>query len=149
MAVNKPDKKLRQLSAKGVEDPSAIDAITYNEASGAVKTLVVGPFLKPLNDGAGGFTTNATAAKSIRKGSSIAIYNTGTTTVQSVTFGDDSALAALAAGATDVNGKVGYPCGPREWSYFNSNEKSWIRTNSADLLVFIIEDETYITSQRQ
>jgi hypothetical protein len=146
MAVNKPNKKIRQVDGRAIEDAASIANLTYNEAGGAQKNLQVGPFLKPLNNGSGGFTTNATAALSIRKGTSIAVYN-NSGTAQAISFGDSSAMAALAAGVTDVNGNVGMACKPNDWSYFNSDEKSWIRADSGSLIVYLIKDESYISSQ--
>lgn len=144
--VQKPNKKIRQTNGNSVEDPVNITNLQYNEAAGAQKNLSVGPFLQPLKDGAGGFTTNATTARAIRKGTAIAIYNNGST-AQAVSFGDASTMAALAAGATDVNGNVGMVCRPNDWTYFNSDEKSWVRTDSANLIVYIIKDDTYISAQ--
>jgi hypothetical protein len=146
MAVNRPNKKIRQMSGRGVEDPANIANLTFNEASGGQKNLSVGPFLLPLNNGIGGFTTDATTARAIRKGSIVAVYN-NSTSLHAITFGDNNTIAALAAGTTDVNGNVGLACRPNDWTYFNSDEKSFVRSTNAALLVYIIKDETYITSQ--
>lgn len=148
MAVEKPNKKFRQMEGRGVEDPVNIANINYNEASGGTKNMQVGPFLKPIKLGAGSYTTDATTARSVRKGTALAIYN-HSGTAQAITCGDSSAMAALAHGVTDANGNVGIPCLPHGWTYLNTYEKQFIRTNSSNLMVFIIEDETYISSQRQ
>ena len=148
MAVQKNRKPIRQVDGRAVEDVANIQNLTFNEAAGATKNLSVGPFLRPLNDGAGGFTTNATAVKSVRKGTSLAIYN-NSGTLGSITFGDDNTVSVLASGATNAAGDVGHPCKQNDWSYFNSNEKGFLITSSASLLVFIIEDETFITIQQR
>lgn len=148
MSVVKPNKKIRQVDGRAIEDAASIANLTYNEAAGAQKNLQVGPFLKPLNDGAGGYTTDASIARSIRKGSSIAVYNKSGSLL-SVTFGDNNAVTALAAGVTDASGNVGHLCKGNDWSYFNSDEKSWIIADSANLVVYLIKDESYISSQGQ
>jgi hypothetical protein len=146
MAIIKPNKKIRQIDGRAVEDAAGIANLIYNEVAGAQKNMQVGPFLTPLNDGTGGFTTDATSALSIRRGSSVAVYNKSTSLL-SVTFGDTSAVASLSAGIADVSGNVGLACRPGDWTYFNSDEKGWIVAESADLLVYLIKDESYITYQ--
>lgn len=146
MAVQKANKKIRQVKGRDTEDLGQINNIVYNESSGAFKAISGGPNLIPLNNGSGGFTTNATTARAIPKGTTLAIYNNGTT-AQSLTFGDNSGMAALAIGATDVNGNVGCACEPGDWSYYNSYDKTWVRTDSANLIVYIVRDESYITLQ--
>jgi hypothetical protein len=148
MAVTKPDKKMRQMDGRDTTDPSNINNLTYNEASGGFKNLNIGPFLKPIRTGTNSYTTDATTARSVRKGSIIAIYN-NSGTLGAITCGDSASMTALAAGATDTNGNVGIPCPPNTWTYIATNDKQFIRTTAATLLTFIIEDETYITSQKQ
>ena len=145
MSVNKPKKKFRQVDGRAVEDPLNIANIIYNEASGAQKGVLVGPFLKPLFQG-GTYTTDATTAKAIYKGATIAVYN-NSTILYAITFGDSASVLALAPGVTDVDGNVGLPCRPGDWTYFNSDEKTFVRSNNAALLVFVMKDESKITSQ--
>jgi hypothetical protein len=147
MAVNKPKKVFRQVDGRATEDYHNIVNLQYNESAGSVKATEVGGHLKPLNDGAGGFTTNAATARAVRKGTSLAIFNSSTTAVHAVTLSDSTTQAALAAGATTTTGLVGVPCAPLSWTYLPTNEKTVVRTNNAELLVFIIHDESYITSQ--
>lgn len=148
MAVEKPNKKIRQMDGRGVEDPANINNLTYNEASGSFKSIEVGPFFKPIRIGASSYTTDATTARAVRKGAIIAVYN-NSGAVGAITCGDSSAMTALAAGATDSSGNVGIPCAPNTWTYIATNEKQFIRTTAATLLTFIVEDETYISSQKQ
>lgn len=143
--VNKPNKIYRTTNGNAVEDPSNAANLTYNEASGAFKNIDVGPFLKPIFTN-GTYTTNATASTRLKTGISFAIYN-NSGAVQAVTF-SDAAIPALGPGVTDVDGNVGIPCKPNDWTYLSNYEKPFIITNSANLLVFITQDDTYITSQR-
>ena len=147
MSVEKPDKKIRQLSGRATEDAQSIANINYNEASGGTKNLSVGPFLKPLRVG-NTYTTDATTAKSVRKGTSLAIWN-DSGAVGSITLGDSNAVTSLGHGVTDANGNVGIPMKPQDWTYINTYEKQWVIASAATLKVFIIEDETYISSQKQ
>ncbi len=148
MAVEKPNKKIRQMDGRGVEDPANINNLTYNEASGGFKSIEIGPFFKPLRIGASSYTTDATTARAVKKGAMIAVYN-NSGTIGAITCGDSAAMAALTVGATDANGNVGIPCAPNTWTYISTYEKQFIRTTAATLLTFIIEDETYISSQKQ
>jgi hypothetical protein len=148
MAIQKPDKKIRQVDGRAIEDPLSIKNMVYNEASGAYKSIEIGPFLKPIRTGANSWTTDASTARSVRKGSVIAVYN-NSGTLGAITCGDSPSMAALAAGATDSNGNVGIPCPPNSWTYISTNTKTFIRTTAATLLTFIVEDETYISSQKQ
>ena len=148
MAVEKPDKKIRQIDGRGTEDPASINNLTYNEASGSFKSIEVGPFLKPIRIGASTWTTDATIARGIRKGAIIAVYN-NSATLGAITCGDSAAMVALASGATDANGNVGIPCPPNSWTYISTNTKTFIRTTAATMLTFVVEDETYISSQKQ
>ena len=148
MAVEKPNKKIRQMDGRGTEDPANINNLTYNEASGGFKSIAIGPFFKPIRIGTSSYTTDASTARGVRKGAIIAIYN-NSGTLGAVTCGDSTAMAALAAGVTDVNGNVGIPCAPNSWTYIATNDKQFIRTTAATMLTFIVEDETYISSQKQ
>jgi hypothetical protein len=146
MSVRKPKKFVRKQNSEAVEDAANVSALTYNRYAGAFKNLEVGPMLEPLDNGSGGFTTNATAAKGVRKGSTIAVYNNGGT-LQSLTLGTSIAVAALAAGVADANGQVGYPCRPNDWTYLNSGEFGFLIANSANLMVFVIRDDTNVEVQ--
>lgn len=146
--VNRPDKKFRQVEGRDVADPANVNNLTYNQASGAFKSIDGGYHLKPIPVPPSSFTTNAVAAKSCRKGTTIAIYN-NSGAMQTFNFGESSSVTTLAIGISDASGNVGIPCKPNDWTYLNSNEKEWFITSSANLIIFFVEDETYITSQRQ
>lgn len=124
-------------------DPGQIERNIYNNAAGAQKNAEVGRHLVPINTGSA-FTTDCTTARSLpSKGRNIAVYNNAGA-VGAVTLGDSAAMAALAAGATDAQGNVGIPCAPGEWTFIACNEKQFVRTTAATLLVFLIEDDSSI-----
>lgn len=147
MAV-KIRKTIRQTDGRAVEDPSSITNLTYNEASGAQKNLAAGHCLKPLDVAGGGYTTDATTARSVRKGTTLAIYN-NSGSVGSITISDLITTPSLAAGATDVNGNVGLACRPNDWTYFNTYKKNFVIASAATLLVYVVEDESYVSNQSQ
>lgn len=146
MPVRKPKKFVRKQNNDAVEDAANVNALTYNRYSGAFKNLQVGPMLEPLDNGAGGFTTNATTAKSVVRGSSIAVYN-NSSTLYSLTLGTDSSVVVLASGVTDANGNVGYPCKPNDWTYLNVGELTHLIAQNVALLVFVIRDDTNVQVQ--
>jgi len=142
MPINK-----RQIAGNNIVDPGLIDALLYSEASGARKSSEVGRHLLPLGDGASGFTTDATTARVLPSGGrNLAVYN-NSAAVHAVTLGESSAQAALAAGATDGTGHVGIPCPPATWTYIACAGSNWVITDSATLLVFLIDDNTYIRQE--
>ena len=149
MAVIKANKIFRQSKAKAVEAPDRIANNTYNEAAGAQKNVSVGPHLKAIFAG-GVYTVNAAAILGVGEGTALAVFNSNTTTVRSITVRASAAGTALAAGAVDAtNGEVGVACAPLEWTYLNTYDKNFVITNSAELFVYVIHDDTYITNQRQ
>jgi hypothetical protein len=141
MAINK-------RNTSNIKDTGQLGNLTYNEASGAEKNMEVGRKLIPLDDGTGaGFTTNAATAKVLPSmGKNLAIYNNATS-VGAVTLGDDASIAALAPGACDANGNVGIPCAPGDWTYIACGSKTFVRTTASTLLVFLIDDESYIQQE--
>jgi len=140
-------KNQRNLSGVAVRDPSILDNLIYNEASGARKSIPVGPHLLPLPDGASGFTTNATTAKILPSaGRNLAIYNNAGA-VGSITLGEDNTVTSLAPGATDANGHVGIACPPNSWSYISTGNQNWVIASAATLLVYLIDDETMIRQE--
>ncbi len=148
MIIDQLKKLIRNTKGKAVEDVGSIANVLYNEASGGQKNLPVGPALKPLDvDGSGtNWTTDATTARALVPGSILAIYNTSGA-AESVTFGEDNTVSALAAGVTNASGHVGIPCPPHSWSYLSSYDKRFVRSTSANLKVFIIRDESFIIDQ--
>ncbi len=136
----------RTLDGSYSVDPSSIELLTYNPRSGARKSVEVGRALLPLGDGAGGYTTNAATPKILPSaGKDLAIYNTAGA-VGSVTVGDNT-MVPQAAGAVQISGTnvfVGVPCPPGTWTYLAAGQWNWVATSAATLLVFIIDDPTFI-----
>jgi len=121
---------------------SAGDALNraYSDQAGALKTSDVGHKLEPIADPntAPGFTTNATTARKIGMGCTVAVWATSASTV---TFGA-AGVASLAAGVCSANGSVGIPLAANTWTYLNSFQHEWIIT-AASAMVFIVADDTY------
>jgi hypothetical protein len=134
-------------------DPNAIENNTYNDAAGSRKVSEVGRHNLPfpmISGGTTAYTTNLTTALPLpKKGMGLAIYN-NSGTVHSVTLGESvsSPAAALAAGVTDAAGHVGVPCTPNAWTYVATGTKTWVITDSASLLVFLISDNSEIVNQQ-
>lgn len=145
-----PQIKNRTLPGDQSRDPSQVDLLTYNEKSGAKKSLTVGPSLIPLGDGAGGYTTNASTARRAlpAAGTLLAIYN-NSGAVGSVTIGDVT-VTSQAAGAVQTSGTnifVGVPVAANSWFYLSSAQWNYVIASAATMLVFIIDDPTYIVTQ--
>jgi len=144
------DIKKRNQPGSSVQDPSAISMLQYNNAAGAIKTSEQGQHLLPLPvPGVGvGYTTDVSSAAYPLPGAgkNLAVYN-NSNGVLSLTFGSDGTVASLAVGIADANGNVGLPCPANSWSFFASGYNSWVISSSANLLVFLINDETNITVQ--
>jgi hypothetical protein len=137
-------KKIRTFPGYETQDEGSLANLMYNKAAGAEKNTDVGKHLLPLNDGAGGFTTDATTARKLpAQGKNISVYNKSGT-AESITLGETSAVASLAIGVTDVNGHVGIPCKPNDWTNIACSEQDWVIASSANLLVFLIDDDTSI-----
>lgn len=142
--------KNRAIAGDKSRDPSIVDLLMYNEKSGARKSINVGQTLIPLGDGAGGFTTNASTAPRIlpSAGRNLAIYNNAGA-VGAVTVGDNT-MTAQAPGAVQVSGSnvfVGVPCPPNAWTYLSAAQWNYVAATAATLLVFLIDDDTYIVAQ--
>jgi len=140
----------RQIPGDQSRDPSIIELLSYNEKSGSRKSSEVGRALLALGDGASGFTTNAFAAPRVlpSAGMNLAIYNNAGA-VGSVTVGDNT-MTAQAAGVVQVSGSnvfVGVPCPPNSWTYLAAAQWNYVASTAATLLVFIIDDPTYILAQ--
>jgi len=127
-------------SAKSNYDPSSVDSNSYNDAAGGRKITNVGHHLKPMKIGAAAWSTDASVARKIGKGISIAVFAKAD---GAITIGEAGVLS-LAAGVVDVNGCVGIPVLTGQWIYLNTFTYDHIITSSNDLLVYIIEDDTYI-----
>jgi hypothetical protein len=140
--------KNRAIPGDQQRDPSIIDLLQYNEPTGAGKNLPVGPHLCPLGDGAGGFTTDASTARALPKsGCNLAIFNKSTTTAYSITLGV-SGVVAQAIGAIQAGTKqVGVACAANSWTYVSAYSESFVVTNNNNLVVYVIDDPTFIVVQ--
>lgn len=141
-------KKTRVLQGQQTVDPSAIAAMTYNEASGAQKNMEAGRHLMPLQTGAATWSTNATTAVILpAPGKLLAIYNNAGA-VGSITLGDnDFPPVSQAPGAVQAttNGRnVGIACAPNEWTYIACGDQNQVVASAATLLVYLVDDPTSI-----
>lgn len=145
-------KNIRNISGCNVQDPSIIDNLEYNDAAGSKKVSEVGRHLLPLkfiSVGATAYTTDATTARTLdNMGTCLAVYN-NSGAVHAVTLNESSSIVALAAGATDSSGHVGIPCAPNSWTYIACGRSNWVITDSATLLVFLIDDNTSIVQEQR
>jgi len=133
-------KNTRAIDQKWQISGEDAKSIEYNPASGAQKSLTVGPRLLPIPI-ASGYTTNAAAGIILPEyGMNLAIYNNAGA-VGSITAGTGT-LTALAVGATDASGNVGVACPPNAWTYLSMGYNRQIITSAATLIVYIIEDPT-------
>lgn len=144
-------KKIRNIQGNDVLDPSVIQNLGFNKASGAEKNMEVGRHLLPIpfiSGGAVAYKTDAsgTALALPNKGICLAVYNNAGA-VGSITLGESAAQASLAAGATDATGHVGIPCPPNQWSFIACAEQNFVIASAATLLVFIIDDDTSIQQE--
>lgn len=134
-----------------VQDPSAIANHTYNQAAGAQKNMEVGRHLRPLNIDATTFTTDATTLRILpSKGKNLAVYNNagavGSVTLGSATYVPTSqAPGAIQASTEGQN--VGIACKPNDWTYIACGEQDRVISSAATLLVYLIDDDTYITQE--
>lgn len=143
-------KKIRNVPGQSVQDPSIIHNLEYNDAAGSKKVSEVGRHLVPLkyiNAGLLAYTTDASTARPLDKeGACLAVYNSSGV-LQTVTLGEASSVASLAAGVTDAGGHVGIPCIPNNWTYIACGNSNWVITSSNLLLVFVIDDNSYIQTE--
>jgi len=127
------------------QDPGSIESTIFSPQSGAQKNFDIGPHLIPLDNGAGGKTTNATTARGLpAKGRSLAIYN-NSGSVGSITLGSDASVVSQSAGAVNGStGEVGIPCPPNAWLHVACWDKNWVIASAATLLVFLIADDSTV-----
>ena len=143
---------VRTVPGPNTLDPSAIASIQYNDAAGSQKVSEVGRHPLPfpfISGGALAYTTNLTTTLPLpKKGMGLAVYN-NSAAVHAITLGESatSPVAALAAGTTDATGHVGIPCTPNTWTYIATGTKTWVVSDSALLLVFLISDNSEIVNQ--
>jgi hypothetical protein len=141
--------KNRQIPGDQSRDPSAIELLSWSEKAGSRKSSEVGRALIPLGNGAAGFTTDASTPRILPSaGLNLAIYNNAGA-VGAVTVGDNT-MTPQAPGAVQVSGTnvfVGVPCQPNAWTYLAAAQWNWVASTAATLLVFIIDDPTFIQAQ--
>jgi len=136
-------KSQRRITPDRVIDPSSLDSLAYSVPAGAYKNMPIGPHLKPFTADGSTFTTNATTAVNLgQPGLMLAVYN-NSGTIGSVTVSLLQA-ASLAPGVTDVLGNVGVACTPNSWTYISMADAIWVIASAATLLVYIIDDDTYL-----
>jgi len=135
----------RQLQGNNAVDPSSIQLMQYSSAAGSQKVSEVGRHLLPLNATGTTFTTNATTSIALpNQGCCLAVYNNAGT-VGSITLGESASTnLSLAVGVTDSVGHVGIPCAPNAWTYIACSVQQWVIASAATLLVFLVDDNTYI-----
>jgi hypothetical protein len=145
--MNPSNKIERKLKINSTNDPSSIQALTYNHQTGAQKNMEMGHHLIPIPTSSTTFTTDASvsAVALPSKGLTLAIYN-NSGTARAATLGD-STVTALGIGVTNASGLVGVPCAPNSWTYLATFDKTHVITNSSDLKVMIVADSTVINSQ--
>lgn len=143
--------KNRAIPGDQQRDPSSIDNLTYNERAGARKSMDVGRALLPIPIPAGAFSTDASTKRILPSaGMQLAIYN-NSAAVHAVTVGDGT-VTAQAAGAVQTAGSptapfVGVACTPNSWTYLATGQWNNVVTDSALLLVYIVDDPSYIVTQ--
>lgn len=136
----------RQIHSDAVVDSQFIESIGYNISSGGFKNTPIGPKLKPLSADGSTYTTNATTSIPLGlPGQNLAVYNNAGA-VGSVTVSPLS-VASLAPGVTDSVGNVGVACPPNAWTYISLGDARWVIASAATLLVYLIEDDSYLTVQ--
>lgn len=145
--MNPSNKVERKLKINSTNDPSSIQAVTYNHQVGAQKNMEMGHHLIPIPTAPTTFTTDVSGAAVAlpSKGITLAVYN-NSSTAYAITLGD-STVTALAIGATNTSGFVGVPCTPNNWTYLATFDKTHAISNSSNLKVMIVADSTVINSQ--
>jgi hypothetical protein len=141
--------KSRQVVGDKSRDLAIIELLSYNEKSGGRKSIEVGRALLPLQNGATTYTTNATTPIALPSaGKNLAVYN-NSGTVAAVTVGDNT-MTPQASGVVQISGAnafVGVPCQPNAWTYLSAGQWNYVGATAGTLLVFLIDDDTYIISQ--
>jgi hypothetical protein len=133
---------LRRKAGTNFDQHSA-DSNSYNDPAGAHKVIPGGIVLKPyLYDPASAAVTDFSGTRrQVPKGSTWAIYNNDTA-VHAVTVGD---VTVSAQGAGVVSGLfVGVACPPGQYIYINTYLYDFIITDSNKLIVYAVEDDSYM-----
>lgn len=127
----------RRVNQQNILNPNDITAISFNERSGSLKTLSVGPeFAK---SGSGGITPIDASASNILlpKGTIIALYNNSS----SLAWINMNVAPNTLAAPGPSNG---IPLQPNNWTYLSLGENDQIRTSSPNVLIYIVADETFV-----
>lgn len=139
----------RAIDEAGNGSPYDADVIENNYQSGAKKVLTVGPHLIPIPTSSPTvFTTNVsgTPVGLPKLGLNLAIYNNAGA-VGTVTIGNTPSITSQAIGASDTAGNVGCACPPNAWTYLSMGNNRWVISSAATLIVYLIEDSTFISAQ--
>jgi hypothetical protein len=139
-------KIIRKMEGYNIVDPSSIASMQFNRSAGSQKVSEVGRHLLPVPYVTGGtvaYKTDLSTTTALPSaGLVLAVYSKDTV-VQSITLSAAS-IASLAIGVTDSSGNVGVPCAPGAWTYLAADIATWAVTSSANLLVFIVDDDTSV-----
>ena len=124
-------------------DAGMIQNHSYNEAAGSVKASEVGHHLKPYSVDGATFSTNFATRRPVGKGVTLAVYN-NSAAVGSITIGDNTVTSQAPGAVQAGTNHVGIPVAPNSWLYLNTYMKDHVITSATTMLVFIIEDDTFI-----
>lgn len=121
-------------------DIGQIASLQFNAYAGASKSMQTGPDFRKV--GSNNFTSGQTAASglSVATGSMLWLYNNDSV-VHFFTLSTNSAVAAPSAFAS------GCPLAPGSWFQVSTGENSTIRTDSANVGVYIVNDDTALVDQ--
>lgn len=122
-------------------DPQVASSNSYNDPAGAQKNLAVGAKLLPILTAPNTWTTDATTALSVPKGSQLAVYN-NSSTLYGLRCSSLNTVTAGAAGTVDANGNVSIACTPNAWTYISVAKDNWIITQNSALIVYLVDDHT-------
>jgi len=140
-------KNIRTTPGYGIQDPSIISNLEYNPMAGSMKVSEVGRRLIPILLADGTYTTNASTQRTLPVlGVNLAIYN-NSGSLATITLGKTNAVASLAAGVTDASGNVGVPLAPNSWTYLACGMNQYVISSASTVLVFLIEDLSYINQE--
>jgi hypothetical protein len=132
----------KKRSGKKVNyDSQTASSNTYNDYAGAQKNMTVGAVLQPIRNGAGWSTDASVAPLELPAGSQLAIFNK-IATAGSVRFGLDNTVTAGAIGNVSAEGSPSIACVGNDWTYVCCGERTFIKTSSSDLVVYVIQDHT-------
>ncbi len=140
-------KNTRVVDIKYLNSPYDADIMEYNPPSGGCKSLRVGPHLLPIPTGLNTWTTTPTTATGLPLlGMTLYVYN-NSGTAGSITVGQSAAVTSQAIGGIDANGNVGVACPPNAYTYVSMGQNQWVITSSSSLIVYIVEDPTWIAQE--